>query len=313
MRLRSERTITSLTMFALLPPGLTWKEFGKRLSAQFVRNDVMASAAQLSFYFVLALFPFLLFLTALLGYFAEAGTELRANMLRYLGSIMPAKAYELIYDTVDEISKGRSGGKLSLGLLAAVWVASTGMRAIITALNKAYGVREARPWWKRRLVAIGLTIALAILILSALTLMLYGSQIALLVARWLYFGDAFTQVWKIVQWFFVLAFVLLAFTSLYSFAPNLKDVKWRWLTPGSLLAVVLWLLISFGFRLYIHLFQTYSTTYGSLGAVIVLLLWLYLTGAVIILGGEINAVLENAAAEAGMPDAKARGQKSLGR
>lgn len=273
----------------------------------------MASAAQLSFYFVLALFPFLLFLTALLGYFAEAGTELRANMLRYLGSIMPAKAHELIYETVDEISKGRSGGKLSLGLLAAVWVASTGMRAIITALNKAYGVREARPWWKRRLVAIGLTIALAIFILSALTLMLYGSQIALLVARWLNFGDAFTQVWKIIQWFFVLGFVLLAFTSLYSFAPNLKDVKWRWLTPGSLLAVVLWLLISFGFRLYIHLFQTYSTTYGSLGAVIVLLLWLYLTGAVIILGGEVNAVLENAAAEAGMPDAKARGQKSLAR
>ncbi len=286
MWLRSERTITLLTMFALLPPGLTWKEFGKRLSAQFTRNDVMASAAQFSFYFVLALFPFLLFLTALLGYFAEAGTELRANMLRYLGSIMPAKAYELIYETVDEISKGRSRGKLSLGLLAAVWVASTGMRAIITALNKAYGVREARPWWKRRLVAIGLTIALAIFILSALTLMLYGSQIALLVARWLNFGDAFTQVWKIVQWFFVLAFVLLAFTSLYSFAPNLKDVKWRWLTPGSLLGVVLWLLISFGFRLYIHLFQTYSTTYGSLGAVIVLLLWLYLTGAAIILGGE---------------------------
>lgn len=112
------------------------------------------------------------------------------------------------------------------------------------------------------------------------------SQIALFIARWFYFGDAFTQVWKIVQWFFVLGFVLLAFTSLYLFAPNLKDVKWRWLTPGSLLGVVLWLLISFGFRLYIHLFQTYSTTYGSLGAVIVLLLWLYLTGAAIILGGE---------------------------
>ena len=101
MWLRSERTITSLTMFALLPPGLTWKDFGKRLSAQFVRNDVMASAAQLSFYFVLALSPFLLFLTSLLGYFAEAGTELRANMLRYLGSIMPAKAHELIYEIVD--------------------------------------------------------------------------------------------------------------------------------------------------------------------------------------------------------------------
>lgn len=296
-------------MFEWVPQGLTWKKFGKRLWMQIVRDDVMASAAQLSFYFVLALFPFLLFLTSLLGYFAEAGTDLRANLLRYLGSIAPAKAYTLIYDTIDEISEARSGGKLSFGLLAAVWAASTGMRAIITALNAAYGVREARPWWKRRLVAIGLTIALAVFIISALTLMLYGSQVGLVVARWFDLGDAFTRTWKILQWFFVLAFVLLAFTSIYFFAPNLKDVRWRWLTPGSILAVVLWLLISFAFSLYLRFFDTYSNTYGSLGAVIVLLLWLYLTGTAILLGGEVNAVLENAAAEAGAPEAKHHGQK----
>ncbi len=300
-------------MFKWVPQGLTGKEFGKRLWAQLVRDDVMASAAQLSFYFVLGLFPFLLFLLALLGYFAEAGTELRANLLRYLGTVAPAKASALIHNTVAEISAARSGGKLSFGLLTSVWAASTGMRSIITALNAAYGVREARPWWKRRLVAIGLTIALAVFILLALVLMLYGSEIALVIARWFNLGNAFTQAWKILQWFLAIAFVLIAFTLVYFFAPNVKGVKWRWIAPGSTLAAVLWLLISFGFSLYLHFFNTYSATYGALGAVIVLLLWLYLTGAAILLGGEVNAVLENAAAEAGVPEAKQHGQKSPAR
>jgi membrane protein len=297
-------------MINWMPQGLTWKAFGQRLWAQLVRDDVMASAAELSFYFVLALFPFLLFLTSLLGYFADAGTELRANLLAYLGTVAPAKANVLIHDTIAEISEARSGGKLSFGLLAAVWAASTGMQAIITALNAAYGVREGRPWWKQRLVAIELTLALAVFVILALVLLLYGSQIAFIVARWFGFGDTFTSAWVILQWFFVLGFVLLAFNLLYFFAPNLKDSKWRWLLPGSILAVVIWLLISFGFRLYLHFFNNYSATYGSLGAVIVLLLWLYLTGAAIILGGEVNAVLENAAAEAGVPEAKQHGQKS---
>ena len=299
-------------MFVWSPRGLTWEEFGRRLWSQVVRDDVMASAAQLSFYFVLALFPFLLFLTSLLGYFAESGTELRANLLGYLGSVAPAKAYALIHDTVDEIAAKRGSGKLSFGLIAAVWVASTGMRAIIKSLNAAYGVKEARPWWRQRLVAIGLTIALAVFIVAALTLMFYGSQITLLVARRFEFGDLFTRTWNVVRWVFVLAFVLLAFTSVYLFAPNVKEVRWRWITPGSILAVALWLLISFGFSLYLRFFDSYSATYGSLGAMIVLLLWLYMTGAAILIGGEVNAVVENAAAEAGAPEAKRGGRKRAG-
>ena len=149
-------------MFDWLPEGITWRECGKRLWAQLVRDDVIARAAQLSFFFILGLFPFLLFLIATLGYFAETGTVLRANLLHYLSKIAPAKASTLIHDIVAEISEARSGGKLSFGLLAAIWAASSGMDAIITTLNAAYGIREARPWWKRRLVAIGLTLALAV-------------------------------------------------------------------------------------------------------------------------------------------------------
>lgn len=291
------------------PGGLTWEEFGRRLWAQLKRDDVVGRAAQLSFFFVLALFPFLLFLTSLLGYFAGAGTELRADLLRYLSAVAPAKAYSLIYDTLDEITKERSGEKISFGLLAALWAATAGMSAIISALNAAYGVTEARVWWRKRLVALALTVALAVFINAALLLLLYGGQTGQLVAGWLDFGDAFTRAWKILQWPLVLAFVLLAFTSIYYFAPNVRDARWRWLTPGSLLAVALWLLISFGFRVYLHFFDIYGRTYGSLGAVIVLLLWLFLTGAVLLLGGEVNAVIENAAAEAGERDAKLHGRK----
>jgi len=294
------------------PGGLTWGEFGRRLWARLKRDDVVGRSAQLSFFFVLALFPFLLFLTSLLGYFAGAGTELRADLLRYLSAVAPAKASALIYDTLDEITEERSGGKISLGLLAALWAATTGMSAVISALNAAYGVTEARVWWRKRLVSLALTVALAVFINAALLLLLYGGQTGQLVAGWLGLGGAFTATWKVLQWPFVLAFVLLAFTSIYYFAPNVEDASWRWLTPGSLLAVALWLLISFAFRAYLYFFDGYGRTYGSLGAVIVLLLWLYLTGAVLLLGGEVNALLENAAAEAGERDAKLRGQKEHG-
>lgn len=291
---------------------MTWEEFGRRLWARLKRDDVVGRAAQLSFFFVLALFPFLLFLTSLLGYFAGAGTELRADLLRYLSAVVPAKAYTLIYDTLDEITEERGGGKISLGLLAALWAATAGMSAIISALNAAYGVTEARVWWRKRLVSLALTVSLAVFINAALLLLLYGGQTGQFVAGRLGFGEAFTSAWQVLQWPFVLAFVLLAFTSIYYFAPNVRDALWRWLTPGSLLAVALWLLISFAFRTYLYFFDTYGRAYGSLGAVIVLLLWLYLTGAVLLLGGEVNALLENAAAEAGERDAKLRGQKEPG-
>ncbi|HEX8649204.1 MAG TPA: YihY/virulence factor BrkB family protein [Pyrinomonadaceae bacterium] len=289
--------------------GLTWKELGKRVWQEMQEDDVFGRAAQLSYYFLLALFPLLLFLTSLLGYFAEAGTELRNNLLSYLATVMPASAWDLVHTTVDEISKAKGGGKLSFGILATLWAASNGMGAISESLNVAYNVKETRPWWKARLVSILLTIALAVLIISALTLVLYGGEIAEKIAAGFGLGDAFTITWKIVQWPLVLMFVLLSFSLIYYFAPDLHDQDWKWVTPGSMIGVALWLLVSFAFRGYLHFFDSYSATYGSLGAVIILMLWFYLTGAAILIGGEINSEIENAAAEAGAPDAKERGEK----
>jgi len=290
--------------------GLTWKELGRRVWNEIYEGDLLTRAAALSYYFLLALFPLLLFLIAMLGYFAEAGTELRRDMLRYLSTVVPRSASTLIRNTVDEITQNTGGGKLSFGLLAALWAASYGMGAISETLNSAYGVRESRPWWKVKLTAIGLTIVIAVLTIAALTLVLYGGDIGEALATRLGLGEAFTLAWKILQWPIVLAFVLFAFALIYFFAPDIHEQRWYWITPGSLVGVGLWLLVSFIFRLYLRYFDNYSVTYGSLGAVIILMLWFYLTGSAILIGGGVNAEIENAAADAGTPGAKRHGRKS---
>jgi membrane protein len=277
--------------------GLRWRDLGRRVWLEVFESDLFTRAAALSYYFLLALFPLLLFLTAILGYSADAGTELRANLLGYLGRVVPRSASELIDATIDDIHKGAGGGKLSFGLLAALLFASSGMGAISETLNAAYGVKESRAWWRVRLIAIGLTIALAVLILSALVLVLYGGEIGEGLASRFGFGGAFTFAWYLLQWPIVLTFLLLALALIYHFAPNLKGRQWYWVTPGAVMGVSVWLLVSFCFRAYLRYFDRYSLSYGSLGAVIVLMLWFYLTGAAILVGGKINAEIERAAAK----------------
>jgi len=279
--------------------GLTWKDLAGRVGKEIKCDDVFGKAAQLAYYFLLALFPLLIFLTSAIGLLVGSGTGLRHNLFNYLSQVMPSSAFQLIDSTISEISNASGAGKLSLGLLAALWAASNGMGAITDALNVAYGVDEARPWWKHRLISVGLTVALCVLIISALILVLGGSKIADHLARNYGFGSFFTITWKIVQWPIVLASMLLAFALIYYFAPDLRDQDWKWLTPGSTIGVALWLLVSFAFKIYLHFFDSYSKTYGSLGAVIVLMLWLYLTGVAVLIGGEVNSEIENAAPKKG--------------
>lgn len=292
--------------------GLTPGELARRVWREMNRDDIFNRAAILGFYFMLALFPLLLCLTALLGLFAQTGTELRATLFTYLARVAPRSAYALIYETVSEVTEGGSGGKLTLGLLASVWAASNGMLAIVDTLNMAYHVREARPWWKARLVATALTLALGVLIISALVLMLYGGNLTESLSVAFGRGGAFDAAWGLFQWVLVFLCVFLAFGLIYYFAPNLHEQKFRWVLPGMVVGVALWLLGSLGFRLYLRYFNTYNAVYGSLGAVIVLMLWFYLTGAAILVGGEVNSEIEKAAAKAGEEGAKLPGEKSPG-
>jgi membrane protein len=279
--------------------GLSWTALLQRVWQQINEDDIWGRAAQLSFYFLLALFPLLLFLVTLFGYFASSSSQLRTNLLTYLATVVPSSAVDLIRATLDQISKEKGGGKLSFGLLAALWAASNGMGAITQTLNVAYDVEETRPWWRVRLISIGLTIFLAVLIISALVLVLYGGKIGDALAIRAGLTDTFRIAWKVLQWPIILAFLLVGFGTIYYFAPNLREREWRWITPGSVVAVVLWLLVSFAFRAYLHFFNSYSATYGSLGALIILMLWFYLTGIAILVGGEINSELDNAAKRQG--------------
>jgi Predicted membrane protein len=290
--------------------GLRLGDLLKRVWAEIQEDDVFGRAAQLAYYFLLALFPLLFFLTSVIGVLLGSGTGLRHSLFSYLSKVLPGSAFTVVDTTMYEVSTASSGGKITFGILAALWAASNGMGAITEALNVAYDVKESRPWWKQRLVAIKLTVMLSVLIISALILLLYGGQIADWLARVFGLGGAFSIAWKIIQWPLVLLFILLSFALIYYEAPDLRDQKWTWLTPGSAIGVVLWLLVSFAFKVYLHFFDSYSKTYGSLGAVIILMLWLYLTGAAILIGGEINSVIEDAAAEAGDPEAKEKGGKA---
>ena len=292
--------------------GLGWKELGKRVYAEVMDDDVLGRSAQLSYYFLLALFPALLFLTSLLGYLAGENGQLRESLFSYLAAVLPGDASKLVAETVTDVTQASGGGKLSFGVLATLWAASNGMGAISESLNAAYDLKESRPWWKVRLTAVGLTLALTLLIVTALVLVLYGHDIADAVSVKVGLGSAFATAWKVLQWPLVLIFVLVAFALIYYFGPDSHQQDWKWITPGALVGVALWLLISFAFKAYLSYFNSYSATYGTLGAVIILMLWFYFTGTAILVGGEVNSEIENELAKQGAPDAKEKGEKAPG-
>jgi membrane protein len=271
--------------------GLTWKQFGLRLLRQIWEDEVLGRCAELAYVFLFSVFPMLLFLTTLLGYLAEANPGLRWTLFTYLARVSPSRdVTALLNDTLAEIAAARTGTKLYLSLITAVWVASNGMIAVGRTLNTACGLKETRRWWRRRLIAIALTLTFAVLILSALALIFYGSTIGETIADRLGIGWEFALIWHFFQWPLVLVFVLISFEMVYNYAPNLGDTPNRqWGTPGAVTGVALWLLASFGLRLYLSYRHAFTTAYGSLGGLIVLLVWFYLTAFAILMGGEVNS------------------------
>ena len=230
---------------------------------------------------------------SLVGVFAQHGSQLQENIVLALGRLAPGSASELVGSVVHQTFKSSSGIKLAAGILGALWAASGGMGAVVVSLNKIYSVAESRPWWKQKLTIVALTIGLAGLIILALVLALYGEKIGHALFEHFGAGDVFRMTWKILQWPVSFAAMFLAFSLVYYFAPNIEERKWYWVTPGSAAGVALWLLASLWFRLYLKFFNSYSATYGSLGALVILMLWLYITGFAILVGGEVNWVIEN--------------------
>jgi membrane protein len=282
--------------------GLTFKELVRRVMHEVQDDDCLGRAAQLAYYFLFALFPFFLFLTALLGYLPIP--NLMDQIMNLLARAVPGEAIRLVRDNVASLVTEQRGGLLSFGILVALWSSSGAVTAITDALNRAYDVQEGRPWWKVRATAILLTVGLSLFIIAAIVLLMLGPQLGNWVASAIGLGDAFEVTWNIVRWPVIVVLMTVALAILYYFAPDVEQ-QWKWITPGAVFAVVGWIIASLGFSFYVNNFGSYNKTYGSIGAVIVLLTWMYLSGLFILVGGEVNAEIEHAA-----PDGKGPGEKT---
>ena|SRR5207248_1412093 len=289
--------------------GLTMTQLARKVMQGISDDFLLDRASSLAYNFILALFPMLLFLLAMLGIFAARGSALQANLMGYLSQVLPPAAFQVINHTLTEVTKNSGGAKLTIGIVLTLWFASSGMASMMSGLDGAYEVKENRSFIKVRLIAVALTIAVSILVIGALLAVLAGGYVAKVVGSYYGLAEITIIAWRVLQVIVAIAFITVAFSIIYYYGPDLEEQHWYWITPGSIIGVLLWIAASFGFRLYLHFFNSYSKTYGSLGAAMILLMWLYITGFAFLIGGEINAQIEHAAARRGHPEAKAPGEK----
>jgi membrane protein len=285
--------------------GKPWSRFFRDLYQQISDDNVFNGAAALGYYLTLSIFPAMIFLMAVIPYLPIENID--QAIMDLLREFLPGQASEMFEGVVREVTGNRSGGLLSIGFVLALWTASTGMYAIMQQLNITYRVKEARSFVKGRLVALGLTLLFGVLVVGALSLIVLGGVIQ----DWL--GASFGIRSQEVLWGFaalryviIIVALLLAFALTYYLAPNVKQ-KFTFITAGSVVGTITLIVASLGFAVYTANFADYSATYGSIGAVIVLMFWLYIAGLVILFGSEINVLIETYT-----PGGKDRGEKVPG-
>ncbi len=262
-------------------------------------DNLVGRAAELGFYFLFALFPSLVAATSLLGLAARSASTIYYSLLGYLSIVIPHAAMGTVLDTFHQTTASTTSGKLTFGLMFAIWSASVGFSAIQDSLNVVYKVKETRSYFAARLSAIGVTIILLVLVTVMLAALLGGDFLARLAHLRIYhhaLALAAAIAARTISWIIAAGVLSFFFAVIYYFAPDVKITHWHWLTPGSTIGMLGWLVASIGLRVYVHLFGNYTVTYGSLGAVIILLTWFYLTGLMLLLGAEINSEIEAAVA-----------------
>ena len=288
--------------FVLETVSLSWSELARRTWREVVDDDVLGLGAQLSYYFFLALFPAILFLLAVASFFPLS--NITDDVGRSLGPFVSPQVLELIQAQMRRLADNENGGLLTFGVAGALWSSSAALVSIVGALNRAYDIDEGRPWWKVRLVAIRLTLGVALIVLIALSLVLVGPTLAEKLGQTTGWGAPFEWIWLVLQWPLVFVLVATGIGLIYYFGPD-ADQDWVWITPGAVAATILWLLVSLLFKIYVANFTDYERSYGTVGGVIVVLLWFYVSGIAILTGAELNAEIEHAS-----PYGKAPGQKN---
>ncbi len=268
-----------------------WKEFFLKLYTKVDSTDIFNRAAQVAFYFSFAFFPLLLFLITLTGIVLGTTDSLKQELYSYLFQIMPGSAYDLVHRTLDEIIENSSGGKLTIGIFITLWSASAGVDTLRNSLNAVYELKETRSWWNTKLQSLVLTFLFIILLAIALITVSTGWRLFEIALSKSGFVTESSLLLAGIQWVSLLAVLLFASEVIYNWLPCHKKFRWFWITPGSVVAILLWVIFSVGFRVYLQYFNTYNKAYGSLGAVIILMLWMFLAGTAILIGGSINSVL----------------------
>jgi membrane protein len=276
------------------------KEVLRRTWTSIFEDRVFGHAAELGFYFLFALFPTLFCASSILGLAARSADKIYVRLLDYLALVIPTSALGTVLSTFNETAAAASSGKVTFGLIAAVWSASVGISAIQDTLNVVYKIQDSRSYFIARIHAIGLTVLLTIIVSLDLATLLGGDYFARLASRRIpdhIFEIIVAGSIRLVGWIMANALLALCFAVIYYWAPDCKTRRWHWMTPGGTVGIVGLLLASLGLRVYLHFFNSFTMTYGSLGAVITLLTWFYIAGLMILLGAEINSHIEAAAAE----------------
>ena len=274
--------------------GLPVGELCRRVLARSRQDEILERAAGLSYYFAFALVPTFLFLTTLLGLLPTP--DVMPHLMSYADRVLPRDATSLLKRALDSVVSGASRSLLSLSVLAALLGASSGMLSIMKALSVAYGIEDSRTWWRRRLIAILLTLGFSLFILTAMLLLVFGERIGGAIGEWVGLGPAATRAWHLFQWPAGACLGLIGLTLVYHLAPAAVRT-WSLITPGSAVALLSWLSMSLGLRFYVNHFGSYNATYGSIGGVILLMLWLYWSGVALLVGAELDSVIDHAAAE----------------
>ena len=267
---------------------LTMKGFIQDLIYRTKTVDMLGMGAQLAFFFLLSFFPMLIFLVTLLPYLnLEQG-----RIFDFLSNIMPGEVYTLIEDTLSEVLNNQNSGLLSIGILGTIWSASKGVDALMKALNRAYDV-DGKAGIMNRIWSLMFTISLVAVFLIALVLPIFGHQIGHVIFEYLGVGESFEGIFNSIRWITPPALIFIVLTAMYWIVPN-TDPRLTILSvfPGAVFATIGWLILTYGFSFYISNFGNYSSTYGSIGGVIILMLWLYFTGIILIFGGLLNSTFQ---------------------
>jgi len=262
-------------------------ELLKDLYARFINDDLLSTGAQVTFFLLLSLTPFLVFLITLITYMPFVNFQ---DNIEVLTAFMPANAYEILRDIINQIITNRSGTLLSFGMLFTLWLSTNGVTSLIRGINRAYDQEETRPFWKRRAVSLYFTIELAVAIILSLILIVFGKILGTQILHFLGFPDVSLEIWNYARYSIALITTILVLVSLYHNTPN-RRLRFREVIPGAIVASIGWVIVSIAFSYYANNLGNYPKVYGSLGGIIALLTWIYLSSIIILMGAEINASL----------------------